>query len=169
MIQISRHLVLSEEKLVEKYVIYSKNNINSQQTNKVDPPPPQYLARRAQKGSCLQGSGAGCKQSIPSVPENWDLLFPWRNRTQSLADAGNITRERHQNRKFWELFWEARVFKSEVVQSCQTLCDHHPPPPMDYSLPGSSIHGIFQARILGWVAISFFPTRGSNLGLPHCR
>ena len=40
--------------------------------------------------------------------------------------------------------------KSEVAESCPTLCD-----PMDYSLPGSSVHGIFQARILEWVAISF--------------
>ena len=39
---------------------------------------------------------------------------------------------------------------SEVSQSCPTLCD-----PMDYSLPGSSVHGILQARILEWVAISF--------------
>ena len=35
-----------------------------------------------------------------------------------------------------------------TVRSCLTLCD-----PMDCSLPGSSIHGIFQARILEWVAI----------------
>ena len=41
--------------------------------------------------------------------------------------------------------------------------------PMDCSLPGSSVHGIFQARILEWVAISFFPTQGLNPGLPHCR
>ena len=39
---------------------------------------------------------------------------------------------------------------SEVAQSCPTLCD-----PMDCSPPGSSIHGIFQARILKWVVISF--------------
>ena len=38
---------------------------------------------------------------------------------------------------------------SEVAQSCPTLCD-----PMDCSLPGSPIHGIFQARILEGVAIS---------------
>ena len=43
--------------------------------------------------------------------------------------------------------------ESEVIQLCTTLCD-----PMDYSLPGSSIHGIFQARILEWVAISFSRT-----------
>ena len=40
--------------------------------------------------------------------------------------------------------------ESEVAQSCPTLCD-----PMDCSRPGSSVHGIFQARILKWVAIPF--------------
>ena len=40
--------------------------------------------------------------------------------------------------------------ESEVAQSCPTLCD-----PMDCSLPGSSVHGIFQARVLEWVATSF--------------
>ena len=40
--------------------------------------------------------------------------------------------------------------ESEVAQSCPTLSD-----PMDYSLPGSSTHGIFQARVLEWVAIAF--------------
>ena len=39
---------------------------------------------------------------------------------------------------------------SEVAQSCLILRD-----PMDCSLPGSSAHGIFQARVLGWVAIAF--------------
>ena len=42
-----------------------------------------------------------------------------------------------------------------LVQSCPTLCN-----PMDYSPPGSSIHGMLQARILEWVAISF--SRGSS-------
>ena len=40
--------------------------------------------------------------------------------------------------------------ESEVAQSCPTLCD-----PMDCSLPGSSAHGIFQARVLEWGAIAF--------------
>ena len=35
--------------------------------------------------------------------------------------------------------------------------------------PGSSVHGISQVRVLEWVAISSFPTQGSNLGLLHCR
>ena len=41
-----------------------------------------------------------------------------------------------------------------VAQSCLTLCD-----PIDYSLPGSSVHEILQARILEWIAIPF--SRGS--------
>ena len=56
------------------------------------------------------------------------------------------------------------------AQSCPTLCH-----PMDCSLPGSSVHGILQERILEWVAIfllqGIFLTQGSNpgLGLLHCR
>ena len=38
----------------------------------------------------------------------------------------------------------------KVTQSCPTLCD-----PMDCNLPGSSVHGIFQARVLEWGAIAF--------------
>ena len=41
----------------------------------------------------------------------------------------------------------------EVTQSCPTLSD-----PMDCSLPGSSVHGIFQARVLEWVTIAFSMT-----------
>ena len=40
--------------------------------------------------------------------------------------------------------------ESEVAQSCPTLSD-----PMDCSPPGPSIHGVFQARVLEWVAIAF--------------
>ena len=42
------------------------------------------------------------------------------------------------------------LYVREVAQSCPTLCD-----PMDCSLPGSSVHGIFQAIVLEWIAISF--------------
>ena len=47
-----------------------------------------------------------------------------------------------------------------VAQSCLTLCD-----PMDCSQPGSSVHGIFQARILEWVAISYSPGDLPNPGV----
>ena len=45
--------------------------------------------------------------------------------------------------------------ENEVAQSCPTLCN-----PVDCSLPGSSLHGTLQARILEWVTISF--SRGSS-------
>ena len=45
--------------------------------------------------------------------------------------------------------------ESQVAQLYLTLCD-----PMEYSLPCSSVHGIFQARVLEWVAVSF--SRGSS-------
>ena len=57
-----------------------------------------------------------------------------------LTQAENI-------KKRWQKYTES---ESEVAQSCPTLCD-----PMDCSLSGSSVHGIFQARVLEWIAISF--------------
>ena len=55
-----------------------------------------------------------------------------------------------------------------LTQSCPTLRPHRL-----YSLPGSSVHGILQVRMLEWVAIFFsrgiFPTHGWNLGLLHCK
>ena len=58
--------------------------------------------------------------------------------------------------KRWrEECWVHSESDSEVTQSCPTLCD-----PVDCNLPGSSVHGILQARILEWVAISF--SRGSS-------
>ena len=48
--------------------------------------------------------------------------------------------------------------ESEIAQSCLTLSN-----PMDYSLPGSSVHGIFQARVLEWGAITFSATDDEGL------
>ena len=49
----------------------------------------------------------------------------------------------------WEAFWlhkgKGKGKETEVAQSCPTLCD-----PVDGNLPGSSVHGIFQARVLEW-------------------
>ena len=47
------------------------------------------------------------------------------------------------------IHFKVKESESEVTQLCLTLCD-----PVDFSLPGSSVHGILQARILEWVAIS---------------
>ena len=60
-------------------------------------------------------------------------------------------------------FLDTRTYK-DWAKSLQFLCD-----PMDGSPPGSSVHGIFQAKILEWVAVSpsrgTFPTQGSNPAL----
>ena len=63
-----------------------------------------------------------------------------------------------QNQKHWQQQMPIRLWsnsESEVARSCPTLRD-----PMDGNLPGSAVHGIFQARILEWAAISF--SRGSS-------
>jgi len=59
-----------------------------------------------------------------------------------------------------------QVLMCLVTQSCPTLCD-----PMDCSAPGSSVHGILQARRVGCHSLlqGIFPTQGSNPGLLHCR
>ena len=51
-------------------------------------------------------------------------------------------------------YWAAAA-PAKSLQSCPTLCD-----PMDCSLPGSSVHGIFQARVLEWGAIAFSEVSG---------
>ena len=50
----------------------------------------------------------------------------------------------------------------EVAQSCPTLSD-----PMDYSLPGCSVHGIFQARVLEWGAIAFSKMKVTRNQIGH--
>ena len=78
-------------------------------------------------------------------------------------------RKREQYRMRWlDGIIDSIDMKVKVAQSCPTLCD-----PVDCSLPGSSVHGILQARILGWVAFPFsrgiFPTQRLNPGLSRCR
>ena len=53
-----------------------------------------------------------------------------------------------------------------VLQLCPTLCNH-----MDYSLSGSSVHGIFQNTGVGSLSLlqGIFQTQGSNPGLPQCK
>ena len=57
------------------------------------------------------------------------------------------------------LTWSLAHGKHSVAQLCPTLCD-----PMDCNSPGSSAHWIFQARILEWVAISYFRKHTENVG-----
>ena len=63
---------------------------------------------------------------------------------------------RELNKTKRSLLWYGHQWHGEseserlVTQLCQTLCD-----PMDYTPPGSSVHGILQARMLEWLAVPF--------------
>ena len=70
---------------------------------------------------------------------------------ESAAQASTRIKMQEKERN---VFKETNVL-SDVAQSCPTLCD-----PMDCSPPGSSVHGMFHARVLEWGAISF--SRGSS-------
>ena len=78
------------------------------------------------------------KTTIQKVPQ-YSVQHYWHSQ-----DRSDICQKMSKCFEVW------KVEESEVAQSCPIFCS-----PMDYSLPGSSVHGIFQARILEWVAISF--------------
>ena len=84
------------------------------------------------------------------------LLYGWSGICWSVADLlcihvyVSVWYEKRPRVLFLRFLKFEEVKWSEVTESCLTLCD-----PMDCSLLGSSFHGIFQARILEWVTISF--------------
>ena len=73
-----------------------------------------------------------------------------RRNINNLRYADDITLMAESEEELKSLLMKVKS-ESEVAQSCPTLCD-----PMDCILPGSSAHGIFQARVLEWGAIAFF-------------
>ena len=84
-------------------------------------------------------------------------MLLWKCCTQYASKFGKLS-SGHRTGKGQFSFqsqWMWSESESEVAQSCPTLCD-----PMDCSLSGSSVHGIFEARVLEWIAISF--SRGSS-------
>ena len=90
---------------------------------------------RSQKRVLWTGQAKGCSR--------WLL-----NAVKAAQTSLGFSRQEH-----WSgLPFPFPMCESEVAQSCPTLHD-----PMDCSLPGSSIHGIFQARVLEWGAIAFSP------------
>ena len=76
-------------------------------------------------------------------------LTHWK-RCEAWKDSGQGEKGKIEEEMIGWHHWLNGHSESEVTQSCPTLCD-----PMDCSLPGFSLHGIFQARVLEWVAISF--------------
>ena len=95
-------------------------------------------------------------QSLRNVSEYRYLKFPSDSfKIQMFPETGDLFNWRQYTNFFCyfcigDAFFRGIKYESEVTQSCPTLCD-----PMDCSLPGSSVHGIFQAWIPEWVAISF--------------
>ena len=100
--------------------------------------------------------------------------IPWTEepgRLLSMVSQELDTTQRLNNHLVLRLNQATASLTSHCVQLFPTLCD-----PLDGGTPGSSVHGIFQARILEWVAIfllqGIFPTQGSNTHLLcflHCR
>ena len=95
------------------------------------------------------------RQSVSDRRSHWLVFYVVPH-----ANTLEWPSERLKKAVFWGAYLYFPFFislpsESEVTQSCLTLCD-----PVDCSPPGSSIHGILQARILEWVAISF--SRGSS-------
>ena len=88
--------------------------------------------------------GAAAAKSLQSCPT---LCEPIDGSHQALPSLGFSRQERWSGLPFPSPMHES---ESEVAQSCPTLHD-----PMDCSPPGSSAHGIFQARVLEWGAMAF--------------
>src|SRR5574337_528540 len=86
------------------------------------------------------------KRQPTRLPGPWDS--PGKNTgvgCHFLLQCMKVKSEREK-----KIFFFKKKSEREVAQSCPTLRD-----PMDCSAPGSSIHGIFQARVLEWGAIAF--------------
>ena len=75
---------------------------------------------------------------------------PWTAACQALLSMGFSRQEHWSGLPFPSPMHESEKWSHSVAQSCPTLRD-----PMDCSLPGSSVHGIFQATVMEWGAIAF--------------
>ena len=109
-------------------------------------PPSMWFSR--------QDTGVGCHFLLQEIILTQGLnpgLLHCRQILYHLNHQGSLFIHSHN----WVFLRPWGESESEVAQSCPTLCDL-----MDCSLRGSSVHGIFQARVLEWVAASF--SRGSS-------
>ena len=108
----------------------------------------QHVALGLSHMQWSKGEATGCVYGPTSISHWVQLLIPSgfsRFLTCWKANHASKVRESHQ----------AKVCMCSVIPSCPPLCD-----PMDCNLPGSSVLGILQARILEWFAIS--SSRGSS-------
>ena len=91
----------------------------------------------------LSGSAALLTPSFSDI-----FIIVWLSPFSYLNHLTIYSSMDHQTSVYWS--FTTCVHARSVAQLCQTLCH-----PMDCSLPSSSVHGILQARILEWVAMSF--------------
>ena len=103
----------------------------------------------------VYGNSSHSPNKFPKVWNDFKIncrkMFQWlKNFKSNYSEILIIFRVSEGLRKMIQMAHDGIYPSYEVAQSCPTLCD-----PMDCSLPGSSVHGIFQARLLEWVAISF--------------
>ena len=112
--------------------------------------------------------GDGDKAPSTQTPDK-QLMAPWPQLTawlRSVSPAKYRTWRQIHDRM--TLYWLYLTLLLLFTQSCPTPCD-----PLDYSPPGSSVHGISQARVIEWVAIYFsrgiFLTQASYACLVLCR
>ena len=96
--------------------------------------------------------------TVPGVTKSRTRLSNWAQCTLSYVlsrlwsqEQFNMPPSKEQTLKHELMFIHFDSLACSVIQSCMTLWN-----PMDYSLPGSSVHGIFQAWLLKWAAISFY-------------
>ena len=105
---------------------------------------------RDAKGTFLAKMGSIKDRNGRDLTEAEDIKKRWQERTEELYKKDLHDPDNH-NGMITHL--EPDILEGEVAQSCLTLCD-----PMNCNLLGFSVHGILQARILEWIAISFSRT-----------
>ena len=117
---------------------------------------------------CCVMSTLFCHREMRGFPSpfNLNLTEPRLRLLESMEPQNQYqTHMRKKQMRYANYLPNREAVYLKVTQSCLTLCD-----PMDCSLPSSSVHGILQARVLEWVAISF--SRGYSRPkdqTQHCR
>ena len=97
----------------------------------------------------LAGIKLGFLWAFPQIQKVLILPYTFKSH-RSFHFVLFFTKSNREQGKLFKRFLDSFTLCVYSSQSCLTLCD-----PMDCNLPGSSVHGIFPARILEWVAISF--------------
>ena len=115
-------------------------------------PVPGILQARTLEWVAISFSNAWqWKVKVKSLSRVLLYVIPWTVVYQASLSMGFSRQEYWSGLPFPSPMHGKVKRQSEVTQSCPTLSD-----PMDCSLPGFSVHGIFQARVLEWGAIAFF-------------